>query len=112
MQATDRIKDRIKLQAIQAIPTLASMREITHPYQRPVTNTHTHTLFSRLFSPITGTMTPTPQYLDQKRAHLIKKERCFNYKEKGHITYDSSRKEKIAAISESIREDSDSQEKE
>ena len=60
MQVIDRIKDRIKPQAIRAIPVSASMRQVTHPYQRPVTNTRTNTLFSRLFNSIMGTITPTP----------------------------------------------------
>ena len=112
MQATDRIRDRIKPQATRATPASASMRQVTHPYQRPVTNTRANTSFLRLSSSITGTMTPTPQYLDEKRARLMKEGRCFSYKERGHTTYDCPRKGKIAAISESISEDSDSQGKE
>ncbi len=60
MQATDRIRDRIKPQATRATPASASMRQVTHPYQRPVTNTRANTSFSHLSSSITGTMTPTP----------------------------------------------------
>ncbi len=112
MQATDKIRDRIKPQATQATPASNFMRQVTHPYQRPVTNTRANTLFSCLSSSITGTMTPTRQHSDEERARLMKEGRCFSCKEKDHTTYDYPRKGKIAAISESISEDSDSQRKE
>ena len=57
-------------------------------------------------------MTLTPQYLDEKQAHLMRKGRCFSCKEKGHTVYDCLRKGKIAAISEGLIEDNSSQEKE
>ncbi len=112
MQATDRIRDRIKPQAIQATPASASMRQVTHSYQRPVTNTCANTSFLRLSSSIIRIMTPTLQYSDKKQARLIKEGRCFSCKERGHTAYDCPRKGKIVAILESINEDSDSQGKE
>ena len=112
MQATNRIRDRIKPQAIQATPVSAFMRQVTHPYQRPVTNIRANISFSCLSSSITGIITPTTQHSDEKWARLMKKGRCFSCKERGHTIYDCPRKEKIAAISENISEDSDSQEKE
>ncbi len=88
------------------------MRQVTHLYPRPVTNTRADTSFSRLSSSIMGIMTPTPQHSDEEQARLIKEDRYFSYKERGHIAYDYPRKGKIAAISESISKDSDSQGKE
>ena len=38
----------------------------------------------------------------------MKKGKCFSCKKKGHTTYNCSKKGKIAAISESISEDSNS----
>ena len=60
MQVTNRIRDKIKPQAIQVTPASASLRQVTHLYQISVTNTHANTLFLRLSSSITRTMTPTP----------------------------------------------------
>ncbi len=108
MQTTDRIKDRIKPQATQAIPASASMRQVTHPYQRPVTNTYANISFLHLSSSIMGTITSTLQYSDEKRARLIKEHRCFSYKERDHTAYDCPRKGKITTISEGISKDSDS----
>ncbi len=112
MQATDRIRDRIKPQTIPATPASTSMRQVTHPYQRPVTNTHTNISFLRLSISITGIMKSTPQHSDEERASLMKEGRCFSYKKRVHTTYDCPRKEKIAAISESISKDSDNLRKE
>ena len=41
----------------------------------------------------------------------MKKGKYFNYKERGHIAYNYPKKKKIAAISESINENSNSQKK-
>lgn len=48
-----------------------------------------------------------PQHSKEERARLIKERRCFSYKERGYTAYDCPRKEKIAAISESVIKDSD-----
>lgn len=37
--------------------------------------------------------------------------KCFNYKEKGHTTYNYLKKERIAAILENVNKDNNSQEK-
>ena len=65
MQATDRTRDRIKFQAIQAILALASMKQVTHPYQKPVTNIYANISLLCLSSSIMGIMTPIPQYSDK-----------------------------------------------
>ncbi len=109
MQATDRIKDRTKPQATQTTPASVSIREIAHPYQRPVTNTRANTSFSRVSSSIIGTMTLMLQQSDEDQARLIKEGRCFSCKEKGHTAYDCLRKGKIAAILEGVSKDSNSQ---
>ena len=59
-----------------------------------------------------GTMTPTPQNLDEERVRLMKEGRCFSCKERGHTAYDCPSKGKIAAILKGVSEDSDSQGKE
>lgn len=71
MQIKNRIKDRTKPLAIQAILASVSIREVTCPYQKPVTNTHANTSFLRLLSFIIVTMTSTPQYLDEEQAGLM-----------------------------------------
>ena len=71
MQATDRMKDRINPQAIQATPALATMRQVTRSYQRPVTNTHANILFLGLSNSIIGIMTPMPQYSDEDCNDLV-----------------------------------------
>ena len=88
------------------------MRQVTHIYQRLVTNIYANTSFSCLFSSIIGTMISTPQHSDEKRGRLIKESRCFSCKKRGHTTYDCLRKGKIAAILEIMSEDSNSQGKE
>ena len=112
MQATDKIRDRTKPQATRATPASVFTRQVAQPYRRPVNNTRANTSFSRLSSSILGTMTPTPQYSDEERARLMKEGRCFSCKEKGHTAYNCPRKGKVAAISEGVSEDSDSQGKE
>ena len=112
MQAIDRIRDRTKPQATQPTPASVSIREVVHPYQRPVTNTRANSSFSRLSNSIMGTMTPMPQHSNEKRARLMKEGKYFSCKERGHTTYDCLKKGKIAAISEGVSEDSDSQGKE
>lgn len=61
IQAKDKIRDRTK--SLQLIPTLAFTSSNNKHYQVLVTNTHvntcTNTLFSRLSSSITGTLTLT-----------------------------------------------------
>ena len=42
----------------------------------------------------------------------MKESKCFNCKEKNYTTYNGPNKEKIAAISEAVGEDSNSQRKE
>ncbi len=42
----------------------------------------------------------------------MKESRCFSCKERGHTVYDCPRKRKIAAISEGINKDNNSQGKE
>ena len=42
----------------------------------------------------------------------MKESKCFSYKEKDHIAYNCLKKKKIAAISESVNEDNNSQRKE
>ena len=110
MQATDRIRDKTKpLQSTQtSTPTYSS----TKTYQVLITNSCTNTSFSRLSSAITGTVTPTPQHLEEEQARLIKEGRCFSFKERGHTAYDYPKKRKIAAILEGVNEDSNNQEKE
>lgn len=50
------------------------------------------------------------QYSEEEQVRLTKKGRCFSYREKGYIhAYNYSKKEKIAAISEGISENSNSQ---
>ncbi len=112
MQAIDRIRDRIKPQATWATPASTSIRQVTYPYQRLVTNTYVNTLFLRFSSSITGTITPRPQHSDEEQVRLMREGRCFSCKERGHTAYDCPRKGKIAALSESISKDSNSQEKE
>ncbi len=88
------------------------MRQVTYPYSKPVTNTCTNTSFSRLSSSIMATMTPMPQYSDEKQAHLMKEGKCFSCNERGHTAYDYPRKGKIASILDSISKDSNGQGKE
>ena len=58
MQATDRIRDKIK--PLQSTQTSALIYSSTKTYQVSVTNSCANTSFSRLFSSITVTVTPTP----------------------------------------------------
>ena len=110
MQATNRIRNRTK--PLQSTPTSALTYSSTKTYQVPVINSRANIFFSRLSSSITGTVTPTPRHLEEERARLMKENRCFSYKKRGHTAYDCPRKEKIIAISEGVSEDSNSQGKE
>ena len=78
----------------------------------PVTNSHANNFFSCFSSSIAGTVTPTPQQLKEEQKRLMKKSRCFSYKERGHTAYDCPEKEKIAAILGCVSEDNNSQGKE
>ena len=53
----------------------------------------------------------TPRRSKEKQARLIKGGKCFNFKKRGYITYDCPKKRKIAAISEGVVKDRNSQEK-
>ena len=110
MQVTDRIRDRTK--PLQSTQSSVSTNSSAGSYQLPAINTCANTPLSRLSSPISGTISPTPRHLEEKRAQLMKEGRCFSYKEKGHIAYECFRKGIIAAISEGDSEGSDSQGKE
>ena len=44
-------------------------------------------------------------HLKKKQAQLMKEGRCFNCKKRGHITYNCSKKGKIAAILENVSKD-------
>ena len=110
MQATNRIKDRTKL--LQLTQTLVPIYSSTKTYQVPITNSCANTSFSRLSNSITGTIMLTPQHSEKGRARLMKEGRCFSCKERGHTAYNCPKKGKIAAISEGVSEDSNSQEKE
>ena len=78
----------------------------------PVTNSRANTSFSRLFSSIMGTVTPTLRRLEEEQTYLMKESRCFSCKEKGHTAYDYPKRGKIAAILEGVSKNSNSQEKE
>ena len=110
MQATDRIRDKTK--PLRSTQTSAPTYSSTKTYQVPVTNSCVNTSFSRLSSSITGTVTPTPRRSEEERARLMKEGRCFSCKKRGHTAYDYPKKGKIAAISEGVSEDSNSQGKE
>ena len=110
MQATDRIRDRTK--PLRSTQTSAPTYSSTKTYQVPVTNSRANPSFSRLSSSITGTVTPTPRHSEEERARLMKEGRCFSCKKRGHTAYDYPKKGKIAAISEGVSEDSNSQGKE
>lgn len=43
-----------------------------------------------------------PRYLEKEQAHLMKKKRRFSFKERGYITYECLKKEKIVAFSKSV----------
>ena len=107
MQATNRIRDKTKplLLTETSAPTYSSNKT----YQVPVTNSCANTFFSHLSSSITRTVTLKPQPSEEKQTRLMKKSRCFSYKKKDYIAYDCPKKEEIAAISESISKDSNSQ---
>lgn len=49
---------------------------------------------------------------EEKQKWLIKEEKYFKCKKRDNIPYDYSKKEKIAAISQTINKSSDSQKKE
>ena len=110
IQATDRIRDKIKL--LQSTQTSAPIYSSTKTYQVPVTNNCTNTSVSRLSSFITRTVTPTPRHLKEEWACLMKEDRYFRCKKRGHTAYNCPKKGKIAAISEGVSEDSNSQGKE
>lgn len=65
MQATDRIRDRIKL--LRLTSTLAPTYSNTKTHQIFVTNSRANTLFLHLSSSIEGTFTPTSQHSAKKR---------------------------------------------
>ena len=77
----------------------------------PISNSHANTFFFRFSSSITEIVTPTLRHLEKEQARLMKEGRCFNCQKRGHTAYDCPKKEKIAAISEGVSEDSNSQEK-
>ena len=110
MQATDRIRDRTK--HLRSTQTSAPTYSSTKTYQVPVTNSRANTSFFRFSSSIMKTVMPTPQHLEEKQTCLIKEGRCFSCKKRGHTAYDCPKKRKIAAISEGVSEDSNSQGKE
>lgn len=56
-------------------------------------------------------LTPTPQHLDKEQVRLIKNSKYFSCNKKSHIFYDCSRKKKITAITKSVNQDNDCQEK-
>lgn len=78
-------------------------------YQVFLTNNHDNTFFLHFSNSITESLISIPQYLEEKQAYLIKKGRCFNYKERRYTTYDYLKKEKIATILEAINKDSNNQ---
>ena len=106
MQATNRIRDRIKPQTTQI--TSISIRLVTLLYQKSVITIYANILFLRFSISIMRIMTSTPQYLDEKQVHQIKEGRCFSCKEKNHTLFDYSRKEKIVVILERFIEDNSS----
>ena len=58
MQATDRIRDKTK--PLQLTQTSAPIYSSTKTYQVSVINSRANSSFSRFFSSITRTVTPTP----------------------------------------------------
>lgn len=107
MQATDRIKDKTK--PLQSTQTSGPANSSIRSYLVPATNIRAHTHFSCLFSSISGTITSTPQHSKEERARLMKERRCISCEGRGHTAYDCPKKGKIAAISEGVSENSDSQ---
>lgn len=53
-------------------------------------------------------MIPISQYSNKELVYLIKEGRYFRCKKTDHTTCDSSRKKKVAAISEGISKDNNS----
>lgn len=49
--------------------------------------------------------------MEKEQVHFIKKNRCFNYKKRGHTTYDYFKKGKIVAILDGVGEYNNSQDK-
>ena len=107
MQATDRIRDRTK--PLWSIQTSTSIYSSTKTYQVLVTSSCANTLFSRLFSSITGTVTLMPRFSEEEWAQLMKEGRYFSCKERGYIAYNYPKKGKIAAISKGVSKNSNNQ---
>lgn len=104
MQATEKIKNKTKL--LWPLPTLAPTSSNTKPYLVPIINCRTNIFFSYFSNSIMGTWTPTFQYFEEEQACLIKKNKCFSYKQKGHTAYDCPSKGKIAVILKSVSKNS------
>ena len=92
MQVTNKIRNKTKL--LQLILTSAPTYLNAKTYKVFITNNCTNTSFFYLSSSITRILILASQNLNEKQIYLIKKNRCFSYKEKRHTTYNYSKKEK------------------
>lgn len=111
MKAIDRIRDRTKSHVTKILLAVAAIRQISHFYQKRVTNSYANISFRQFSNFIIVTMSFTPQHSIEDQICLFKKSKFFYCQEKVHSPYDYSKKGKNAAISKSVNNDHNSQEK-
>ena len=99
IQVTNWIKKKTKSSTTIQIATNVLLRAVTSSSQTP-TISNNNTSFLRLSNILQGTITFTSRNLDTKTSWLIKEERCFNYKRRGHTMLNCPKKAKISTITE------------
>ena len=97
MQVTNRIREKAKSFIIVWTTANVFLRAITSFFRVPIVSNN-NTSFSCLSNTFWGTITPIPQNLDAETSQLMKKERYFNCKGKGHTMLNCPEKTKIFAI--------------
>ena len=97
IQATDRIREKAKFSTTIRIAINVLLRVVTS-FSQELTVFNNNTFFSYLFNTLQGIITPTCQNLDTEISRLMKKERCFNYKQREHTMLYYPEKAKISGI--------------
>lgn len=104
MQAIDWIRKKTKPSTIIKTVVNLPLRAVTSFFQAP-TIFNNNISFLRLSNILWGTITLIHQNFDTEISRLMKKERCFNCKKKGHTMLNCLEKAKVSAITNVSRID-------